>query len=86
MDSNTPTIGNTMTIQAEPFFLDTRVYNDPDVAEWEINSLKTDNGARNPYEITLQRAVTAGQTNVNFHVRSLQEVLQGSEDSITINF
>jgi hypothetical protein len=79
-------IGNVLTLQAEPFFLDTRVYNQPDIAQWEINSIATDNGASNPYEITLSRAGTNGRTMVNFHVRSLREVLQGVEASVTVNF
>lgn len=79
-------IGSVVTLQAEPFFLDTRVYNRPDVAEWEINSVRTPNGTNNPYEITLQRTRSDGRTNVNFHVRSLQEILQGSEEAITLNF
>lgn len=79
-------IGNTLTLQAEPFYLDTRVYNDPDVAEWEINRTSTSNGSSNPYEITLQRAAVFGNTNINFHVRSLQQVLQGAEDSVNISF
>lgn len=81
-----PLIGNTVKILAEPYNLDTRVYNDPDVALWEINSIETSNGTRNPYEITLQQAAASGRTNVNFHVRSLQTILQGAEDNITIQF
>ena len=84
--ANTPLIGSILTLQAEPFFLDSRVYNNPDVAEWEINSVRTDNGSNNPYEITLRSSGGNSSTNVNFHVRSLQQILQGSEVSIAINF
>lgn len=83
---STALIGNSIKLQAEPFNLDTRVYNDPDVAVWEINRYETDNGSRNPYEITLQRTSASGATDIKFHVRSLQEVLQGAEDNIVINF
>lgn len=86
INSTAVLIGNAITVQAEPFFLDTRVYNNPDVAIWEINGLETNNGTRNPYEITLQRAAATGRTNVGFHVRSLQEVLQGAESTISVNF
>lgn len=86
LTSNTSLIGSILTLQAEPFFLDTRVYNDPDVAEWEIDGVRTPNGTTNPYEITLRRSGTDGRTLVNFHVRSLQEVLQGSKESIAISF
>jgi len=84
--SSAPLVGNTMSVLAEPFYLDTRVYNNPDVSVWDINGIETDNGTRNPYEITLQRSAAAGQVELNFHVRSLQEVLQGVEDSVRINF
>lgn len=79
-------IGNAVTVQAEPYYLDTRIYNNPDVSDWEIDSVRTDNGSSNPYEITLQRAASSGDTMVGFHVRSLQEILQGVEDNIRINF
>jgi len=84
--NNTSLVGSILTLQAEPFFLDSRVYNNPDVAEWEINSVSTDNGSSNPYEITLRSSGGNRSTNVNFHVRSLQEILQGSEENIAINF
>ena len=84
--ANTTLVGSILTVQAEPFFLDTRVYNNPDVAEWEIDNVRTNNGSDNPYEITLRRSGNNGSTNVNFHVRSLREILQGSEESTTINF
>lgn len=84
--SNLALIGNSITVQAEPYFLDTRVYNQPDIAEWEINQRQTDNGANNPYEISLTRSGVSGQTLLNFHVRSLREVLQGTEKQISVNF
>ena len=84
--SNTSIVGNIITLQAEPFNLDTRVYNNPDVAQWEINSVTTDNGVPNPYEITLSRAGTGGRTGINFHVRSLEQILQGAEDNVVMNF
>jgi hypothetical protein len=86
INSSAALIGNVLTLQAEPYFLDTRVYNQPNVAEWEINGVVTNNGSNNPYEITLSRGGASGRTLLNFHVRSLQEVLQGVEDRVMINF
>ena len=86
LGSSAAVIGNVLTLQAEPYYLDTRVYNQPDIAKWEINSVETSNGVSNPYEITLSRAGVGGRTLVNFHVRSLQEVLQGTESQVTVNF
>jgi len=84
--SSAALVGSVLTLQAEPFYLDTRVYNRPDIAQWEINNIDTDNGSSNPYEITLSRAGSGGRTILNFHVRSLQEVLQGVEGSVLVNF
>jgi len=86
LQSNSALIGNVLTLQAEPFNLDTRVYNRPDIAQWEINNVETSNGVANPYEITLSRAGIGGRTVLNFHVRSLSEILQGTEDSVVVNF
>ncbi len=86
LQSNTSLVGNVLTLQAEPFNLDTRVFNRPDIAQWEINKIETDNGVLNPYEITLSRAGIGGRTVLNFHVRSLSEILQGVEDSVVVNF
>jgi len=79
-------VGGVLNLQAEPYFLDTRVYNRPDIAAWEINSVSTDTGSSNPYEITLSRVGSGGRTLLQFHVRSLQEVLQGVEEQIMISF
>lgn len=79
-------LGSLLTVQAEPFFLDTRVYNNPDVAEWEVNSIRTGNGSQNPYEITLQGSNQQSNTRINFHVRSLEQILQGAEESTNIVF
>jgi hypothetical protein len=86
LQSNAALIGNVLTLQAEPFNLDARVYNRPDIAQWEINSIETSNGIANPYEITLSRSGVGGRTVLNFHVRSLSEVLQGAEDNVVVNF
>lgn len=78
-------IGNSTTVRAEPYYLDTRTYNNPDVKEWELGGRDIATSG-NPYEITLQRTGQVGSTELNFHVRSLQQILQGAEDSIAINF
>ncbi len=79
-------IGNTVMIQAEPFNLDTRVYNRPDIATWDINGVETNNGASSPYQITLQPSGAGGTSRVNFHVRSLETLSQGVDSSVNITF
>lgn len=79
-------ISNNTIVQAVPYYLDTRVYNDPAVIKWELGGVTTDNPAGNPYEITLQRTGMTGSTKLNFHVRDTKQILQGAESSTRINF
>lgn len=81
-----PLIGNSVVVRAEPYFLDSRVFNDPDVATWKLGGVTTNSGGGNPYEVTLQRVGASGVTNLEFHVRDLDQVLQGAEASTRINF
>lgn len=79
-------IGSNTTIVAEPFYLDSRTYNNPDINEWEINTTANTNQGSNPYEVTIQKVESGGSSKVSFHVRSTTELLQGVEDSIVIVF
>lgn len=79
-------IGNSATVVAEPYNLDIRTYNNPDVKEWKINRVVQNNTSNNPYVITVQKATEAGQSSVSFHVRSTTEFLQGAEDRFRVTF
>jgi len=79
-------IGTAATIIAEPYHLDIRTYNNPDVNEWEIDRNEQANTNPNPYQITIQKVSEGGTSNVSFHVRSTTEFLQGAQDSIQIVF
>jgi hypothetical protein len=81
-----PLISNSAIIQAVPYYLDTRVYNDPAIIKWELGGITTENPSGNPYEITLQRTGVTGSTELNFHVRDTKQLLQGAEGSTRINF
>jgi hypothetical protein len=78
--------GNTVTITAEPYNLDSRVYNSPDLVEWKLNRRDVQNAQSYPYRITLQRSQSGGVSELNFHVRNLEQVLQGAEGDLNINF
>ncbi len=78
--------GSSATIVAEPYYLDSRVYNSPDIVEWEIDNTTTGEGLVNPYEITIQKIQEGGVSNLNFHVRSTTQILQGVEDNIDVRF
>jgi len=79
-------IGKSVTIQAEPYNLDILIYNRPPLLEWKIDSIRNPNNSGNPYEITLARQEGKGDSTIDFHVRSLTELLQGSRSSININY
>lgn len=80
-------IGNSTTLVAEPYYLDSRIFNYPDISVWNIGREEvSQNNANNPYEITLERTGKSGSLSVGFHVRSTDILLQGARDSIKINF
>jgi hypothetical protein len=79
-------VGNTATIQAEPYNLDIRVYNNPDIAQWEINSSLSQNQGDNPYQITFQPTGLAESANLSFQVRDTTQILQGARDNIQVRF
>jgi hypothetical protein len=76
--------GNSATIHAEPFYLDTRVFNEPDILEWRIAGVTTPNTNRNPYEITVQRQFNAGPTNIAFRMSDTQNFSQAARGNFTI--
>ena len=79
-------ISNTGSIHAEPYFLDILTYNRPSMIEWKIDGTRTPNTGTNPYEITLTRQGGQGSSQVDFHVRNLEGLLQGTQGSVNINY
>ena len=75
--------GNSATIRAVPYFLDSRVYNAAPNAAWTIgNQPISTNG--NPYELTIERAAETGRISLNFNLRSTTALLQGVSGSLPI--
>lgn len=86
IDGDLILVGNTATVRAEPYHLDTRVYNNPAITEWKINNTTTGNTGGNPYEVTFQQTGFAGSANLSFQVRDTTQVLQGAKDTIQVRF
>lgn len=86
LNQSVPLIGNSVTVRAEPYHLDSKTYNSPSIHEWKINDRQTKNSGGNPYEVTLQRTGSNGVSNLEFHVRDTAQILQGAEADIDINF
>lgn len=78
--------GNSAIVHAEPYYLDSRIYNNPAVHEWRINGINSGNTGGNPYEVTLQRTGLGGLSSLQFRVRDTKQVLQGADGSIQVNF
>jgi hypothetical protein len=85
-NTSVPIIGNTVTVQAEPYYLDSQVFNSPDITTWKVDSITSNSNTGNPYQVTLQRVGETGESNLGFHVRSTKQLLQGVEANININF
>jgi hypothetical protein len=86
IDTNLILVGNTATIQAEPYNLDIRVYNNPDIAQWKINNTLSQNQGSNPYQVTFQSTGFAEAARLSFQVRDTTQVLQGANDNIQVRF
>jgi hypothetical protein len=78
-------IGNSATLKAEPYYLDSQTYNAPNILEWSINRNIVSSSNSNPYEMTLQKTGSSGTASLGFHVRSTTQLLQGNEGSIDIS-
>lgn len=84
--NNLSLVGLSTSVQAEPYHLNLLTYNNPEFLEWEIDNVVSNQSAPNPYEITLGRDQGTGVSEVNFHVRSLSDLLQGGEGSFRVNY
>jgi hypothetical protein len=78
-------VGNSATIKAEPYYLDSRTFNTPNLLEWDINNQSAASDTANPYTITLEKTGYPGRAKLDFHVRNTTSLLQGANKSITIN-
>ncbi|MCB9810743.1 MAG: hypothetical protein H6779_02850 [Candidatus Nomurabacteria bacterium] len=79
-------IGNSVSVQAEPYFVDINTYNRPDVLEWKIDGQRSPSAGNNPYEVTLARQGSSGVSNVSFRINSTTNFLQGAKGSFKVNF
>jgi hypothetical protein len=77
-------IGNSATIRTEPYYLDSSVFNNPNILQWTINgsNASPDN---NPYQVSLTRTGDPNSSNLDFRVQSTTQFLQGIRGGIKIN-
>ncbi|MES2749141.1 MAG: hypothetical protein V4606_01985 [Patescibacteria group bacterium] len=75
--------GNSASIKAAPYYLDTRAINGNLFTEWSINNRPTPTNNFDPFEINLERGA-AGSARVGFKIRNLSELLQSDESSFQV--
>lgn len=80
-------LGKSITLRAEPYYLDLRTYNNPDFLEWSIDGITSANSVSDPYEVTLAtEGGLTGKTNVDFHVRNTVQLLQGVQGGFRVSY
>jgi hypothetical protein len=77
---------NSATLSAEPYYLDSLVFNNPNINVWSIDGDEMPQNGTNPYHITIQRNGEPGQSSLGFHVRSTDIILQGARNAINVTF
>lgn len=85
IDKDLSLLGNSITLRAEPYFLSSTVFNDPDIITWSVANKDMSATGANPYEVTLQKTGFPGITNVGFHVRSTDILLQGARSNLNVS-
>lgn len=79
-----PILANSATLRAEPYYLDSGVFNNPTVANWYIDETIVQSGT-NPYDITLEKTGDSRQTELMFRVQSTTKLLQGTKNAIILD-
>jgi hypothetical protein len=77
-------IGDSTTIVAEPYYLDSNVFNYPNVLDWKINQNTVEAVNNNPYQLLLEKTGEPGTASINFRVQSTVDFLQGAQSSFEI--
>ncbi len=78
-------ITGTVTIQAEPYHLNSLTFNDPPLLSWKIGAVEAPI-MNNPYQVTLERTGTSGGATLKFDVRDDTELLQGARGTMNVRY
>jgi hypothetical protein len=84
LQSPFPFLGNNTTFRAEPYYLDSAVFNSPNLVQWYIDGQEALSN-NNPYSITLGRTGELKQTELMFRVQSTTKLLQGAKQSLILD-
>ena len=84
LDNRLVLTSNVATVRAEPFFIDSRVFNNPAILEWRINNRLTSNTNTNPYEVTVQRQFGSTATPISFRLSDTTNFSQAVRGNFTV--
>lgn len=78
--------GAETTLRAEPFFMDRSIFDQSPFIEWSIDGRTTQSGDSDPQYLTIRPTAASGAATVEFHIRNLNDLLQGDRSSIRLQF
>ena len=78
--------GEEISIRAEPYYMDKNIFEANTLQEWEINGKKVTNPNTDKQNITLRAGGGTGSFTVEYHIRNLDNLLQGTRDQFRLTF
>jgi hypothetical protein len=79
-------IGDEVQVRAEPYFISTNLLSQNPYQQWKLNGQTVSNPSTDPQEITLRKEGDSGSFSLEFHIRNLQQLLQGVKKTVTLTF
>lgn len=78
--------GEEMRLRAEPYYVSRSLLGGNVLTEWKLNNRRIDNPNTDQQEIVLRRSGETGNFKLGFHIRNLNQLLQGAEASLSLRF
>lgn len=79
-------VNDEIQIRAEPYYINSTLLSQNPHIEWKLNNRSISNQNDNPQQITLRKEGNRGSFSLEFHIRNLEQLLQGVKEKITITF
>lgn len=80
-------IGSETTLQAVPYNLGTDMLNSRPLLEWELNGVLQETNFANPLRISIVNdGFSQGESNLGLHIRNLENLMEGVQGSLRIQF
>jgi len=79
-------VGEETRLRAEPYFMSKRILDEHVYAQWEIDGNSVPSASDDSNEIVIEKQGASGSSILSFHIRNMQQLLQGAKDTLTIRF